>query len=206
MASDSIAGKALRTLQSRQGGEIRGEKLYPIAAVLCAEPEIDQRLDPGLGWFAVHTEPLAEFRVEEGLREAGFATFLPSFLRIIQHVRHTSERRLPLFPRYVFVGFNPAKQPWSPINAVKGVTRLLEVAEQPLRIPDRLITAIMIDDLLKANDVFGHVKAEPIRKKVAKKNNTWKGRKERARDRERRKKSRGLSDWLQKGLAKSGTL
>lgn len=200
MTNEDPAGNALRALQALQGGEIREGRLYPLKLEITPPRPALVGLDPNVGWFAVHTAPLSEFKVEQGLRDAGFQTFLPSFIRTFTHARKTCERRMPLFPRYCFVGFNPARQSWGPIGTVEGVTRLLQVAEQPLKIPDRLITTLMVDHLLKAHDevrVFGKAE-EPIRKHLAKKHKTWKGRKERARAREHRKRTKGMAEWLAK--------
>lgn len=209
MSDLALHERILSDLQAREGGIIRSGKLYPIAPALSEidEPDEIEGLDPNIGWFAVYTEVRAEFRVEEGLREAKFQTFLPTLTRYIKHARTVRERKYALFPRYVFVGFNPKVQCWGPIEMVEGVARLLQVDEQPLRIPDRLITKIMVDDLLKVN-VESIIAATPseeqsIRKKVSKHKKSWKGRKERRRAREQRRKTREMSSWLQVGLAKS---
>src|SRR5687767_2719913 len=163
--------------------------------------ERHEGLDPGVGWFAVHTEPVAEFRVEEGLRKIGFQTFLPTMVRRISHGRRVVERTRALFPRYVFVGFNPDVQVWGPINTVKGVSRLLQANEKPLQIPDSLITKIMVDDLLKVNDetINRDAPDEYKRPKTkGKAHKSWKGRKERARLREARKRTKGMAEWLQR--------
>lgn len=194
-----LHARILADVQRRHGGDLREGKLYPLRLVV-DNPVDELELDFGIGWFAVHTHPLAEFRVEEGLRKIGFQTFLPTILRRVSHGRKVIERTRALFPRYVFVGFNPKTQPWGPITNVDGVSRLLAVGEQPLQIPDRLITKIMVDDLLKVNYEFIDRNAvEQRRPRVrGKAHKSWKGRKERARLREARKRTKGMAEWLQK--------
>lgn len=192
------ARRALHALKQREGGVIRGRQLFPLVRPPEAEPAAPT-LDLGTGWFAVHTNPLAEFEVENDLREAGFSTFLPKYTKTVKHARRVRERKLPLFPRYLFVAFNPSHGKWGAISHIDGVVRLLVSAgDNPIRAPDRLISALMVDDLLKTHDVTEVAGQEPPppRKTVSKKEKSWKGRKERARERERRKKAKAMGEWL----------
>lgn len=200
-APDDMHARILADVQRLHGGEIRAGKLYPLSLVVDNTEDV-AGLDPGVGWFAVHTKPLAEFVVEEGLRKIGFQTFLPTILRRVSHGRKVIERTRALFPRYVFVGFNPTTAEWGPILRVEGVSRMLARGDHPLPIPDRLITKIMIDDLLKTNVEFIDKNApivEQRRPRVkGKAYKSWKGRKARAREREAKKRTKGMAEWLQK--------
>ena len=199
------ARRVLRGLKAREGGTIRGRRLMPLVAPqeVVAPPDV---LDMGLGWYAVHTEVRQENAVRAALKDAGFDPFLPIFTRTVSHSRRVYERKLPLFPGYVFVGFNPDSRTWGAINGLKGVDRLLEVGEKPLRIPDHLMATIMVDDLLKAHDDIVYVKREsnqePMRKRVSKKDRSWRGRKDRIRMRNERRKAKAMAEFLADALAK----
>jgi transcriptional antiterminator RfaH len=47
-----------------------------------------------------------------------------------------------LFPGYLFVAFDPARQPWRAINGTCGVQRLICRGDQPAAVPHRFMDAL----------------------------------------------------------------
>jgi transcriptional antiterminator RfaH len=89
----------------------------------------------------VYTHPQAEQLACDNLRAQGFVAFLP-LLRERRPHRHI--RIAPLFPRYVFVSFDPDTAQWGSIWFTRGVKSLLRsAAYEPAQVPDGVIEALM---------------------------------------------------------------
>lgn len=69
----------------------------------------------GEAWYVVQTQPNGEARAEAHLRRQGFRTYLPRYLRSRRHARKTQMVPRPLFPRYLFVGLDLARDRWRTI-------------------------------------------------------------------------------------------
>src|SRR3954451_7424467 len=61
----------------------------------------------GERWFAVNTQPLAEARATRNLENQGFRTFMLRRRKMLRHARRMTMIEAPLFPRYLFVVFDP---------------------------------------------------------------------------------------------------
>ena len=93
------------------------------------------RIDPTLLWFAVWTKVRSERKAEQRLREAGFATYLPSFAC-------SRTRRGNVLPierlavgRYLFVGLPVHNTPFGEVAALDEVHSFVSVSGMPLRLP-----------------------------------------------------------------------
>jgi transcriptional antiterminator RfaH len=93
-------------------------------------------------WYVVHTQPQNEARAEINLRRQGFATYLPRYQRTRRHARKTETVARPLFPRYLFVGLDLARDRWRAIQSTFGVSNLVLAGESPLAVPDSLVDQI----------------------------------------------------------------
>jgi transcriptional antiterminator RfaH len=93
-------------------------------------------------WYVVHTQPLNEIRAELNLRRQGFATYLPRYQRTRRHARKTETVTRPLFPRYIFVGLDLARDRWRAIQSTFGVSNLVFAGETPLAMPDGVVDEI----------------------------------------------------------------
>ncbi|MCD6505586.1 transcription/translation regulatory transformer protein RfaH [Candidatus Poribacteria bacterium] len=88
-------------------------------------------------WFVVYTKPKKEWWAEDNINRMGFETFLPRYERM------GMER--PLFPRYLFVRFDPEGDPsWPSIRYARGVVRIVSFHEngRPTPVPQRVIEEI----------------------------------------------------------------
>ncbi len=96
-------------------------------------------------WAAAYTAPGCERRAQSGIEEAGFGTFLPTFVRSKRRRGLWVTGEEPLLTRYVLVHIPPERQhSWSEVNLVDGVVRLLEVEGQPLQIPEDEVSGLMM--------------------------------------------------------------
>jgi transcriptional antiterminator RfaH len=103
-------------------------------------------------WYVVHTQPNGEARADLNLRRQGFATYLPRYARRRSHARRHEVVKRPLFPRYLFVGLDLARERWRAIHSTFGVNRLVLAGEEPLPVPDGVV-----DDIRAREDGDGLV-------------------------------------------------
>jgi transcriptional antiterminator RfaH len=96
----------------------------------------------GPRWYVVHTQAQGETRAEVNLRRQGFTTYLPRYQRTRRHARKTETVTRPLFPRYVFVWLDLARDRWRVIQSTFGVSNLILAGEEPLAVPDGIIEEI----------------------------------------------------------------
>lgn len=108
-----------------------------VAALPAAAPS------PAGRWFVAHTQPQAEVRAVLNLERQGFATYLPRYRKRRRHARKVEIVPVPLFPRYVFVSIDLARQRWLSIRSTVGVSRLVGHVDAPLPVPDGVVEAMM---------------------------------------------------------------
>ncbi len=103
-------------------------------------------------WYVVHTQPHGEERAQLNLERQGFDVYLPKYLRHRRHARRTEHVRRPLFPRYLFVRFDPERAQWRSINGTFGVAYLISHGDEPIAVPDKIVDAMQArhndDDLV----------------------------------------------------------
>ena len=90
-------------------------------------------------WFAVHTHIREEDKAEHHLREQGFETYCPRFETTRSHARKVETVHAPLFPRYIFVAFDPESVRWRAINSTRGVCWIVRLTDRPTPVPDRVV-------------------------------------------------------------------
>jgi transcriptional antiterminator RfaH len=93
-------------------------------------------------WYAVHTQPQREARAELNLRQQGFATYLPRYKRIRSHARRKELVERPLFPRYLFIALDIARDRWRAVQSTFGVSNLVLVGETPSPLASEVVETI----------------------------------------------------------------
>ncbi len=93
-------------------------------------------------WYVVQTQPNGEQRAEMHLRRRGFRTYLPRYLRSRRHARKTQMVSRPLFPRYLFVGLDLARDQWRSIQSTFGVSQIVLAGEKPAPLPAGVLEEI----------------------------------------------------------------
>ena len=94
-------------------------------------------------WFAVHTQANAEHKAKSHLESQGFRTYLPRYLATRRHARQTKRVPAALFPRYLFVAFDPLAARWRAIQSTIGVSRLVGPPDKPTPVPEDVISALL---------------------------------------------------------------
>jgi transcriptional antiterminator RfaH len=94
-------------------------------------------------WYVVHTQPQAEPRAVQHLKNQGFDCFLPRITALRRHARQVKSVLLPLFPRYLFVRFDLDVMRWRSINGTRGVVGLLTNGRCPVPVPSDAFKALL---------------------------------------------------------------
>ena len=103
-------------------------------------------------WIVAHCHANAETRAEAHLKRQGFDVYLPKYKKTRRHARRVDTVIRPLFPRYLFIGFDEQLTPWRPIRSTVGVNHLITAGERPLAVP-----LWVIDQLRQREDDSGFV-------------------------------------------------
>lgn len=99
-------------------------------------------LSPGQNWHVAFTQPNSEMRAVRHLRNQDFPAYVPLFLKRAHKGRQIDRRPSPLFPRYVFVGFDADRERWRSVNGTIGITSLICHGDRPARIDEKIVNAI----------------------------------------------------------------
>lgn len=93
-------------------------------------------------WYVAHTHAYAEAKAALNLRRQGYSVFCPRYRKCRRHARRTEIVSAPLFPRYVFVRVDRAKQRWRAIGSTFGVAYLVCRGDEPAVVPDTVISEL----------------------------------------------------------------
>jgi len=94
-------------------------------------------------WYLAQLRPNGLAMALRNLARQGFALFCPMHAATAKRRGHYRQTWKPLFPGYLFVGFEPASAPWRAINSTYGVSRLVNFgARAPRPVPEGLITGL----------------------------------------------------------------
>ena len=97
---------------------------------------------PATRWYVVHTRPHQEHRAEANLVRQGFRVWLPVMERSRRHARRIDTVQTALFPGYLFVALDVARERWRTINGTFGVRWLLSDGERPQALPEDFVAAL----------------------------------------------------------------
>jgi len=99
-------------------------------------------MKPGSRWYVVHTQAGRESFAAGHLERQGFTAYLPRCRQQRRHARRTTQVLAPLFPRYLFVRVDFARDRWQSINGTHGVHHLVCMGDRPSAVPDGVVEAI----------------------------------------------------------------
>lgn len=97
-----------------------------------------------VNWYVVQTQPNAERKALAHLDRQGFTVYLPNYRKKRRHARRTEIVAAPLFPRYLFVAIDVAKQRWRSIHSTIGVSRLVCSGDAPAPVPLGVVDALRL--------------------------------------------------------------
>lgn len=93
-------------------------------------------------WYVIYTQPRHEGLAAENLLRQDFDVFFPRHLKRRSHARRIDFVPAPLFPRYLFVGFDADNGGWRVIRSTRGVVDLVRDGIDPVAVPDGVIEEI----------------------------------------------------------------
>lgn len=93
-----------------------------------------------LRWYAVRTEPRAEYQAASQLTQDGFDIFFPRVQSPDPRVGHTD---LPLFPGYLFLKCDPETEGWPSFRAGHRIANWVSFGGDIAWIPDDDVTKLM---------------------------------------------------------------
>jgi len=94
-------------------------------------------------WYVAAVKSGREDHAERHLVRQGFRIFSPRRLKTVRHARRTVERRVPLFPGYVFVSFDATRCAWRAVNGTFGVRSLVMSGDRPSTVPSGIVEAFI---------------------------------------------------------------
>lgn len=133
-----------------------------MTAPIVTEGSAPDGVGPALRWYVVQTQPHAEIRAVANLERQGFTPFLPRYLKRRRHARKVETVPVPLFPRYLFVSMDIARQRWLSVRSTIGVSRLIGRADAP-----QAIDTGIVEGLMRRMDADGFVKLAPAGQRFA---------------------------------------
>ncbi|MEX0803098.1 MAG: transcription termination/antitermination NusG family protein [Candidatus Binatia bacterium] len=93
-------------------------------------------------WYAVYTQPRNESLATEHLARQSFDAYCPRYQKRRSHAGRIDFVSSPLFPRYVFVAFDPETARWQAIRSTRGVVDLVRNGLDPVPVPEFIISEI----------------------------------------------------------------
>jgi transcriptional antiterminator RfaH len=92
-------------------------------------------------WYVVQTHVNSESKATAHLLRQGYDVYLPRYLKRRRHARRVENVPAPLFPRYLFVGFDAAAR-WRSIQSTQGVSHLVCNGNEPAVLPASVIAEL----------------------------------------------------------------
>jgi transcription elongation factor/antiterminator RfaH len=96
----------------------------------------------GERWFVVCARPHGEKRAHAHLKNQDFGCFLPLHSKTVRHARQFRSVLAPLFPRYLFVKLDLARDRWRSILGTQGVSNLIMEGERPKPVRPGVVEAL----------------------------------------------------------------
>jgi transcription elongation factor/antiterminator RfaH len=97
----------------------------------------------GERWYVVHSRPRAESRAVVHLEMQGYRVFCPRYRKAVRHARKAGTVLAPLFPSYLFLHFDIARDQWRAINGTPYVARLIMQGETPQPVPRGIVEPLL---------------------------------------------------------------
>jgi transcriptional antiterminator RfaH len=90
-------------------------------------------------WYVAQTHVHCEARAAAHLLRQGYDVYLPRYLKRRRHARRVETVAAPLFPRYLFVGFDVTAARWRSIQSTQGVANLVCNSNEPAVLADSIV-------------------------------------------------------------------
>ncbi|QYJ79919.1 transcription/translation regulatory transformer protein RfaH [Shewanella acanthi] len=117
-------------------------------------------------WYLLYCKPRSEARAQQNLALQNLETYLPMVSE--QKSQRGQKRicRVPLFPNYLFIKFDPSLTSVKQVNSTRGVSSLVNCREQMTPIDDSIIHAIRMKELALPESVLAENEALKTGEKI----------------------------------------
>lgn len=78
-----------------------------------------------MNWYVIQTKPNAHMLAYKNLQRQGFEVFLPLIRKTSRVGQKFTNKTVPLFPSYLFIGTKLEQIPWKSINSTRGVAKAI---------------------------------------------------------------------------------
>ena len=95
-------------------------------------------------WYVARTQPHAERHAVANLEKQDFPTFCPRFRKSRRHARRVESVLVPLFPSYIFVQLDLARDRWRSVNGTRGVTYMIMQGEMPQAVAPGIVESLQL--------------------------------------------------------------
>lgn len=95
-------------------------------------------------WYVIRTHVNRERVAVANLRAQGFTAYLPVYRKIWRHARREEVRLAALFPRYLFIRLDLARDRWHPVLSTSGVQALIMNDGIPTPVPAGLVEELQV--------------------------------------------------------------
>lgn len=93
-------------------------------------------------WYAVYIRTGMERIALGHLENQGYTAYLPLRSKERRHARRIDTIKAPLFPGYLFVQLDLARDRWHAINGTYGVRYIVAMGDRPSAVPDQIVESI----------------------------------------------------------------
>jgi transcriptional antiterminator RfaH len=93
-------------------------------------------------WYVVQTHVHSESKAAAHLLRQGYDVYLPRYLKRRRHARRVENVPAPLFPRYLFVGFDVKAARWRSIQSTQGVSCFVWNSNEPAVLPESVVAEL----------------------------------------------------------------
>lgn len=100
-------------------------------------------LRDGERWFVVQYLSRQENTAVLNLKAQKFQVFFPQMIKTVRHARQLRQKRVAVFPGYLFIALDLERDRWRSVNGTFGVARLLMSQTRPLPTPEGLVEALI---------------------------------------------------------------
>lgn len=96
-----------------------------------------------LRWFLVFTKPSSEKIAQTNLERQGYRVYYPRLLQPVLYRGRWIERVVSLFPRYLFVQLDSARQSFGPIRSTVGVAHIVCFGRESATVRNEIVERLM---------------------------------------------------------------
>lgn len=126
-----------------QAHDTRPEPRRSFAVRLAAVDGDAAAMRPAGRWYVVQTHARKEPLAAANLARQGFELHFPQICRVVHHARRVREVQRPLFPGYLFVALDLARDRWRPVQSTFGVRSIIMDGDRPRAVPIGLVESMI---------------------------------------------------------------